>query len=122
MTSSTTSILQNNLGSIEWVAPVAAQKLHEAGNAKLILDVRTSQEWHKLHIEGALHIPLDDLPSSVDLLMEHSNSTIVIHCRTDVRSQQAAKYLAQFGFDNLLVMQGGVTQWERDRLPLVLGG
>lgn len=80
-----------------------------------ILDVREPHEWAAGHIEGALHIPMDQVPDRVDDLTEDRYVTV---CRSGARSDQVARFLKSKGVrvDNL---DGGLKAWEKAGLPLV---
>lgn len=61
-----------------------------------ILDVRETDEWAGGHIEGAHHIPMNDVPAR---LAEIDRDRLVVTvCRSGSRSGQVAAYLAQSGF------------------------
>lgn len=80
-----------------------------------IIDVRDPDEWAGGHIEGAHHIPMDDVQArlgEIDRL-----KPVVTVCRSGARSGQVAAYLAQAGFtvDNL---DGGMSAWKRQGLPI----
>ena len=74
-----------------------------------ILDVRTPEEWHLCHIDGAKLIPLGELPARIREL--DSSREIVVHCRTSVRSSKARTFLTGAGFRKVKVMRGGITEW-----------
>ena len=80
-----------------------------------VLDVREPVEWHHGHIEGAVHIPLRDLPSRLADLPE--GQTLVV-CKVGGRSAQAVAYLAQQGHD-VVNLDGGMLDWEAAGRPMV---
>jgi rhodanese-related sulfurtransferase len=72
-----------------------------------VLDVREPDEWAHGHIDGALHIPLMDLPSRLDEVP--SEQTLVV-CKVGGRSAQAAAYLLEHGYD-AVNLDGGMLDW-----------
>ena len=64
------------------------------GAAPVLLDVRRLLEWEEGHVEGAVHIPLHDLPARLD---EIPPGEVWVHCRTGYRSMEAASLLAAHG-------------------------
>ena len=58
----------------------------------LILDVRTVKEYNADHIENAIHIPIAELKSRINEVKK-LNKPIIAHCRSGVRSAQAARIL-----------------------------
>jgi rhodanese-related sulfurtransferase len=80
-----------------------------------VLDVREPVEWAYGHIDGALHIPLMDLPGRLDELPEQQ--TLVV-CKVGGRSAQAAAYLLQQGYD-VVNLDGGMLDWSAAGRALV---
>ncbi len=62
-----------------------------------LLDVRTPTEPAAGHIEGFIHIPLDELRNRVDEL--DRNKPVYIHCHSGLRSYLACRMLSGLGFD-----------------------
>jgi len=85
----------------------------------LVLDVRSEEEFNGElgHIEGAVNIPVEKLPQRIDELNHYLERPMVIVCRTDRRSEKAAQLLAQRGFDDVHVIQGGMTDWHKHGYP-----
>ncbi|WP_307718971.1 rhodanese-like domain-containing protein [Nocardioides sp. LS1] len=73
----------------------------------VVLDVREPVEWEHGHIDGAVHIPLMDLPERLTELPE--GQTLVV-CRVGGRSAQATGYLVQQGID-AVNLDGGMVEW-----------
>ncbi|MFT3846353.1 MAG: rhodanese-like domain-containing protein [Lacibacter sp.] len=65
-----------------------------------IVDVRSEGEYLSGHFPGATNIPLNTLTQKVDELKEIKNP-IVVYCMSGARSNSAATYLRQVGFDNV---------------------
>ena len=80
-----------------------------------ILDVREDDEWAAGHIDGALHIPLRELPARLADLP--ATQTLVV-CKVGGRSAQAVAYLAQQGYD-VVNLDGGMLDWEAAGRPMV---
>ena len=80
-----------------------------------VLDVREHAEWVHGHIEGAVHIPLMELPQRLaDLPTGHT----VVVCRIGARSAQAVAYLTQQGLD-VANVEGGMAEWAEAGRPMV---
>ena len=80
-----------------------------------VLDVREDVEWNAGHIEGALHIPLQELPTRLADLPP--TQTLVV-CKVGGRSAQAVGYLVQQGYD-VVNLDGGMLDWEAAGRPMV---
>lgn len=72
----------------------------------ILLDVRTPGEYERGHIEGALHIPVDELRNRLDELPK--DKRLYVHCQSGLRSYVACCMLAQDGFSCANVAGGYV--------------
>jgi len=65
-----------------------------------IIDVRSEGEFQSGHFPGAKNIPLNAITQKVDELKQIKNP-IVVYCMSGARSNSAASYLKQVGFENI---------------------
>ena len=85
----------------------------------IILDVRTSLEFHDGHIEGALNIDVN-LPSfSEELEQLDRNATYLVYCRTGNRSKTALRIMDDLGFTRVYHLTNGITEWVDAGLPVI---
>jgi rhodanese-related sulfurtransferase len=84
-----------------------------------VVDVRDTQEWSEGHIPGARLVPLDDLRADPVKTLPASN--IVFVCAQGLRSLTAAKLADRLGIGNVYSLDGGISNWTRAGLALVLG-
>ncbi len=85
-----------------------------AGNDRpVVLDVRRPEEFAQSHIDGAKHIPLDELAQRLDEL--NKTDEIVINCKGGGRSSRACAFLESQGFANVANLLGGNDQWQAER-------
>jgi len=82
----------------------------------VVLDVREPHEWAAGHIEGAVHIPLGDIPARVGEL-DPSVRTLVV-CHLGGRSARATQWLHAQGHD-VTNIAGGMEAWEAAGRPTV---
>ena len=80
-----------------------------------VLDVREPFEWEAGHIDGALHIPMMELPERLGDLPE--GQTLVV-CKVGSRSAQVVGYLARQGYD-VVNLAGGLYDWQAAGRALV---
>ncbi len=89
---------------------VTWRDLAEGRTAEMgLLDVRTQLEWNLGHIEGARHIPLDQLRSRIGELEQ--NRPWLVHCSVGQRAYTAERILAQRGYQ-VVNLSGGLTIYE----------
>jgi len=96
---------------MERYAPSKAQQRLEAGEACL-LDVREPSELALASIEGAIHIPLAQIPQAVEQLPR--DQEIIVLCHHGVRSAMAADFLERNGFESVSNLEGGIDAWSRE--------
>jgi rhodanese-related sulfurtransferase len=80
-----------------------------------LIDVRVGYEWDAGHIDGATHIPLEEVPERVGEL--DPNRPVVLYCRGGTRSSMATEALADAGFD-AAKLSDGIVGWAEAGLPL----
>lgn len=78
----------------------------------VVLDVREDDEWAAGHIDGAVHIPLGELPERLGEFVELEAEQTLIVCKAGGRSARAVAYLAQQGYD-VVNLADGMLGWER---------
>jgi rhodanese-related sulfurtransferase len=80
-----------------------------------ILDVREELEWRHGHIDGAVHVPLGQLPARMGEVPE---GPVVVVCKVGGRSAQAVAYLGASGYD-VVNLHGGMLDWVEAGRPMV---
>lgn len=105
---------------IEMISPKDALKLVQNDSQIKFLDVRSPLEYAQEHIKDSLNVPIDMLSAKVSNLGE-SNHGYIVFCRTGNRSPMAADMLIQSGIQGIKVMDGGMTRWQKEGLPVIKG-
>jgi rhodanese-related sulfurtransferase len=80
-----------------------------------VLDVREQLEWDHGHIDGAIHIPMMDLPARLDEVPD--GQTLVV-CKIGGRSAQAVAWLTMQGRE-VVNLDGGMLDWASAGRPMV---
>ena len=86
-------------------ADAAAEKVAEGAQ---LVDVRQDYEWQAGHVEGAKHIPLEQLPARANEV--DAGRPVVFQCRTGARSSFATAAFREAGYD-AYNMAGGLEAW-----------
>lgn len=84
-----------------------------------VVDVRDAADFdgETGHVPGALNLPLGELAARIAELEPWRANGVVLICRTQVRSRQAARLLAKHGFSGLRVVRGGMLAWRELGYP-----
>ena len=78
----------------------------------VLLDCREVPEWAAGHIEGAVHVPMNELPQRLHYEPGPltPDSTIVVVCKMGSRSAHVTAWLNVNGFD-AVNLWGGMLAW-----------
>ncbi len=85
----------------------------------VLVDCRTEEEWDQARIEGAMLIPLHEMPERAHELDDYNGRSIVIYCHHGRRSLQAAAILRAAGHERAMSMAGGIQRWSDEIDPTV---
>ncbi|MEZ5065966.1 MAG: rhodanese-like domain-containing protein [bacterium] len=93
-----------------------------AGNENVVLlDVRTAPEVQQAHVEGSEWLDLHDPYFLTKAARLDRDRAYLVFCRTGNRSGQATTILKDLGFPAVWNVQGGITAWKKEGLPVVDG-
>lgn len=110
------------LEELDTMRSIEAASLYSLGNAAAIIDVREDDEFAAGHIQGALHIPLNAVPASLDEVHAHAigaaDATVYVICHSGYRSALATQYLHEHGVEAVNV-GGGMQAWISAGFPVV---
>ena len=86
-------------------------RLLNANEPPLLLDCREPFEVEIVSLEGAVTIPMRQIPERVGELEQHGSARLIVFCHHGMRSQQVALWLRSQGFDSAQSLQGGIDAW-----------
>jgi sulfur-carrier protein adenylyltransferase/sulfurtransferase len=112
-------LLQHVKAEIAEVDAGRARELIDS-EAPLVLDVREQDEWDEGHLPGAVHIPRGNLESRIERAEPDRSRSIVVYCAAGNRSAFAAKTLEELGYEDVVSLSGGFTDWKRNGFPIEL--
>ncbi|MDR9400156.1 MAG: rhodanese-like domain-containing protein [Psychroflexus sp.] len=80
--------------------------------SKVILDVRTPQEFKKGHLKNAKLINFYDQAFNSCLRKLDKKKTYFVYCASGIRSKKAANKLAELGVEKIFELKGGYNAWQ----------
>ncbi len=92
-----------------------AAKLRAGDQPVVFLDVRENEELAVCRIDGALHIPMGQVPERVDALPK--DQPLIVFCHHGMRSANVVRFLKAKGFDQAVNLAGGIHAWSFDVDP-----
>jgi rhodanese-related sulfurtransferase len=85
--------------------------------AAVLLDVREPVELTLAAVDGALHIPMREVPARLGEL--DRDKPIVVMCHAGGRSRQVAAFLIGNGFKRVFNLKGGIDAWSTEIDPQI---
>jgi rhodanese-related sulfurtransferase len=90
----------------------------------LILDLRNPQEFQSEtgHLRNARNIPLERLPYRMVELSGYRDDTLLVYCRgnDDTCGPEGMAILVASGFQDAMLIDGGIDRWIHDGFKTVL--
>lgn len=100
------------------VTPAQATAMVNKDDA-VLLDIRAKKDWETGHITNAIHVPFADLKNRTTELTKHKSKPVIVVCNMGQTAGAAVKMLKAEGFENVMRLQGGMTEWKGQNLPIV---
>lgn len=101
--------------NVREITPTEFAALAAQGEAPVLLDVREDWELAIARLEGALHIPMGQVPDRLAELDRQAR--IVVMCRSGGRSATVARFLQQQGYTDVRNLAGGILAWGEELDP-----
>lgn len=90
------------------------------GTIPFILDVRSTEEWDTNgHIDGAISIPVIDVPANLAQLPADKTAPIMVICASGHRGAMTKMYLEFLGYTSVRNLNGGMNGWIAAELPVI---
>jgi rhodanese-related sulfurtransferase len=83
-----------------------------------VVDIRDGDSFSKGHIVDSLNLPPTDLASQLPPKLAKAKSVVLV-CDNGMRSGQLVGTLRKKGVETVFSLQGGLSAWQRDNLPIV---
>lgn len=83
--------------------------LRDKGEPHAILDVREPDEIAICRIDGAVHIPMQQVPAR--LAEVPADTALVVLCHHGSRSGMVTRFLRERGYDQAVNLRGGIDAW-----------
>jgi phage shock protein E len=98
------------------ISPQELQARMAKGDAPLVVDVRTPQEYAAGHIPGAINVPHEEVASHVALLS--SANGVAMYCMKGPRARLGEAAFVGAGGKDALHLEGGFAAWQAAGLPV----
>ncbi len=104
------------------LSPPIAYEMMRDNPELLVLDLRPPQEYNGEtgHVRRAYNIPLERLPFRLLEISAFRENTVLVYCRNDGCGERGVNILLSSGFENVVLMAGGIDKWIQDGFKTVL--
>lgn len=99
------------------VTSLQATQLLNQGKS-VVLDVRDPADFNAGHLRDAKNIPIKELPNRISELEKFKSKNVIVVCQAGVQSAKAAAQLKKAGFNEVVSLNGGLTAWQAQGLPV----
>ena len=100
-------------------ASISSQDLIRLMNqGALVLDIRKSEEFALGHVNGAKHLPSEQILTAGDSFKRFKDKPVVVYCDSGSLAAAAVRQLNQQGFTKAFTLRGGFSGWRAENLPV----
>ena len=85
----------------------------------LIIDLRGKAAYDAGHIGEARNVPAEELAAQAESLKKWRDKNVITYCDSGITGASGARTLTKLGFTKVFSLQGGLSSWTKDNLPLV---
>lgn len=86
----------------------AVDAFAEGAPERIVVDVREPHEYDADHLEGAVNIPLDQLPQRLNSVLPDADTPVITYCNGGNRGALGADTLRDLGYTDVVNLAGGL--------------
>ena len=105
---------------VETIPSVDTKELRERLGEVMLIDVRQRSEWEEGHIPGAVHFEGGRVAWE-PLAFPHDRP-LAIQCSSGNRSMSVSSVLRRRGYRNVIQVEGGIKQWQKNGFEITRDG
>ena len=98
------------------LSPKELEARQTSGNALVVIDVRSAEEFAAGHIPGAVNIPYEEVADRIDEV--DAPHGVALYCRIGPRARRGEAALLAKGYGPVFHLEGGLTAWQLAGLPV----
>ena len=99
--------------------PKTAMDLISKNDEKYIfVDIRNPREYDNFHIKGAVNVPMQRALDDEFIPYLQDDRIKVLYSEESIEADQVRLLLTQYGYNNLMVLQGGAKYWKENMVKV----
>ena len=97
------------------ISPEKASEILDSQDQEYVfVDLRNPQDYDNFHIQDAVNVPYQRvLDKDYETYLRNSQIKI-LYSERSVKADQIRLLLTQYGYENLFVLQGGISHWKEN--------
>jgi rhodanese-related sulfurtransferase len=100
-------------------AAISSQDLIRLMNqGALVLDIRKPEDFALGHVNGAKHLPSDQILNAGESFKRFKEKPVVVYCDSGSLAAAAVRQLNAQGFTKAFTLRGGFAGWRAENLPV----
>jgi molybdopterin/thiamine biosynthesis adenylyltransferase/rhodanese-related sulfurtransferase len=99
---------------IDEISTIEAHERLASSDGSIFVDVREPDEWDEGHVPGAVYTGRGRLEQRIEGLVPDKARALVVYCSAGSRSAFAVKTLEEMGYENVVNLAGGFSDWKRN--------
>ena len=96
----------------------AQQAVRLMNQGALVIDLRSKELYDAGHIGDARNVPARELEAQAASLKKWRDKSVITYCDSGADGAGAARTLLKLGFTKVFNLQGGLSAWVKDNLPV----
>jgi rhodanese-related sulfurtransferase len=84
----------------------------------LVLDIRKPDEFAQGHVNGARHLPSDQILTAGENFKRFKEKPVIVYCDSGSLAASAVRQLNEQGFTKAFTLRGGFAGWRAENLPV----
>jgi adenylyltransferase/sulfurtransferase len=106
--------------AVTFIGPEELKRRLDLGENLVVADVRRRASYDKLHLAGAVPLPMENHPSWGPSLALDRPLVLYCACENDETSAEAARVIrARYRHNQVMVLKGGLGAWVDSGYPIV---
>lgn len=90
----------------------------DAGEACILLDVRTPEEYARNRIPGSINVRVEEVEGKIAGVIPDRTARVYVYCLSGSRSMYAVAAMRNLGYTNVFDMGHGLLAWRVKGYPI----
>jgi rhodanese-related sulfurtransferase len=82
----------------------------------VFVDLRNPREYANFHVQGAINVPMQRVLDDEYIPYLKDNRIKILYSENSIDANQVRLLLTQYGYENLMVLQGGANFWKENMM------